>query len=81
MAGRAFYKRAIQLHGIDRQAFQVTERRIASAKVIDCHPRSQVSDFCQQIRGRFRVFHDRSLSQLQFQTNRIESSLPQGLHH
>src|ERR1700738_2987779 len=80
IGGSAFYERAIQFHRVDGKMLQIAERRVASAKVINRHLYSQLSNLRQKFHCGFRVLHDRSFSQLQFKTGRVESGVVEDFH-
>ncbi len=72
-------ERAIDLKGVERKAVQITQRRIAGAKVVDAQLHSQGFQTLEELRGQLGVFHHHALSDLQFQVPRVYVSLFQYL--
>src|SRR5260370_29472572 len=65
----------MDVKGVERKAVEITQRRIAGAKVVDAQLHSQGFQTLEELRGQLGVFHHQALSDLQFQMPRVYVSL------
>src|ERR1041384_4427835 len=69
----ANHERSIQLHRVDVQMFQIAQRRIASAKIINRNLDAHSSQIRQQSDRGLEVFNDGRLSDFQLNALGIEA--------
>ena len=68
---------AIDLHRRQREAFQVRQRRVPGAEVVDGEPDAHVADLLQQHHRMLGVLHHRPFGDLELEQLRRESTAPQ----
>src|SRR5881227_905733 len=61
IGGRISYKRSIQLHRIDGQALEITERRVTGTEIVDGDSRANVAQAGKRANGGFTIFDKRIL--------------------
>ena len=79
--GEVAHKRLVDLELVDRKPLEVTERRVARAKVVNRQAHAALVQVFHDLDGAQRVLHGHALGQLQFQVMRRQTSLGQHLGH
>src|SRR5215204_536368 len=74
-------ERLVDLQRVDRKSLQVVERGVAGAEVINRDADSHQLQLVQLLDRLLRIFHDRTLSQLELEPTRIEVRLLQHMRH
>ena len=81
IARNVFNERTVDLDMVDRKAFEITQGRIARAKIIQGDADAARLELAQHGCRAFRVIHHQTFGDFQFQLLRIDAGFIEHAHH
>lgn len=77
VVGQAADEGLVDFQEVQGQALEITQGRVASAKVVDGQLYAQALEFMQHFQGFFGLAHDEVFGDLQLQAVRLQAVVPQ----